>query len=88
MRLLRELIEDTKEAVGDTCGVAVRLAVDELLGPIGLTRDGDGRDVVEMLAELPDLWDVNIGDFRNDAPTVALRRARARRKTMSPSSSR
>ena len=29
MRLLRELIEDTKDAVGDTCAVAVRFAVDE-----------------------------------------------------------
>ena len=26
VRFLRELIEDTKEAVGDTCAVAVRLA--------------------------------------------------------------
>jgi dimethylamine/trimethylamine dehydrogenase len=34
-RLLRELIEDTKDAVGDTCGVAVRIAVEELLGDDG-----------------------------------------------------
>ena len=32
-RLLKEMILETKEAVGDTMGVAVRLAVDELLGP-------------------------------------------------------
>ena len=31
-RFFRELIEDTKDAVGDTCAVAVRFAVDELLG--------------------------------------------------------
>ena len=31
-RLLRELIEDTKEAVGADCAVAVRFAVDELRG--------------------------------------------------------
>ncbi|MFP6741645.1 MAG: NADH:flavin oxidoreductase, partial [Alphaproteobacteria bacterium] len=68
-RLLRELIEDTKEAVGDTCGVAVRLAVDELLGDAGLTCDGEGREVVELLADLPDLWDVNISTFANDART-------------------
>ena len=29
-RLLREVIEDTKDAVGDTCAVAVRLTVDEI----------------------------------------------------------
>ena len=32
VRLLRELIEDTKEAVGDRCAVAVRFCADELLG--------------------------------------------------------
>jgi dimethylamine/trimethylamine dehydrogenase len=32
VRFLRELLEDTHEAVGDTCAVALRLAVDELLG--------------------------------------------------------
>ena len=36
-RLLRELIEDTLDEVGDRCAVAVRLAVDELMGPEGIT---------------------------------------------------
>ena len=40
VRLFRELIEDTKEAVGDTCAVAVRFAVDELMGADGLTSQG------------------------------------------------
>jgi len=68
-RFFRELIEETKDAVGDTCAVAVRLAVDELLGPKGLTSDVEGREVIEMLAELPDLWDVNISDWQNDSNT-------------------
>ncbi len=68
-RLLRELIEDTKEAVGGDCAVAVRLAVDELLGTEGIRRDGEGREIVEMLAELPDLWDVNVSDWANDSKT-------------------
>jgi dimethylamine/trimethylamine dehydrogenase len=68
-RLLRELIEDTKEAVGGDCGVAVRFAVDELLGAEGIRRDGEGREVIEMLAELPDLWDVNVSDWSNDSQT-------------------
>jgi dimethylamine/trimethylamine dehydrogenase len=61
VRLLREMIEDTKDAVGESCAVAVRLAVDELQGPDGITSEGEGREVIEMLAELPDLWDVNLG---------------------------
>ncbi len=70
-RLLREMIEDTKDAVGDTCAVAVRLAVDELHGPRGITSEGEGREVIEMLAELPDLWDVNIaGALGNDSKSA------------------
>ena len=73
-RLLRELIEDTKDAVGDTCGVAVRIAVDELLGDAGITSSGEGRDVIAMLAELPDLWDVNISSWANDSATSRFRK--------------
>ena len=70
-RLLREMIEDTRDAVGDTCAVALRLAVDELHGPGGITSEGEGREVVEMLAELPDLWDVNVaGALGNDSKSA------------------
>ena len=69
VRLFREVIEETKEAVGDRCGVAVRLAVDELMGPDGIASDGEGREIVEMLAELPDLWDVNVSNWPNDSVT-------------------
>jgi dimethylamine/trimethylamine dehydrogenase len=67
IRLFRELIEDTKDAIGDTCAVAVRFAVDERMGTEGIERDGEGRDVIARLAELPDLWDVNVSPWRNDS---------------------
>ncbi len=67
VRLLREMIEETKAAVGHRCAVAVRLAVDELMGPAGVSAEAEGRDIVAMLAELPDLWDVNISDVDNDS---------------------
>ena len=69
VRLLREVIEDTKEAVGDACGIAVRLAVNELMGPKGITPDEEGRAVMELIGELPDLWDVNVADWENDSQT-------------------
>jgi dimethylamine/trimethylamine dehydrogenase len=69
-RLLRELIEDTKEAVGDTCAVPVRIAVDELLGPSGICAGEEGREVIAMLADLPDLWDVNVSAWENDSQTA------------------
>jgi dimethylamine/trimethylamine dehydrogenase len=61
-RLLRELIEDTKDAVGDRCAVAVRYSVggDDGEDP-SLTNER--RDRLEMLAELPDLWDININNY-------------------------
>jgi len=67
VRFLRELIEDTKDAVGDACAIAVRFVVDELLGEDGITHQGEGYDVIAMLAELPDLWDVNISGWSNDS---------------------
>ena len=67
VRLLREVLEDTKEAIGDTCAVAIRLAVDEMKGKDGISSTGEGREVVEMLAELPDLWDVNVSGWDNDS---------------------
>ncbi len=69
VRLLRETLQDTLEAVGDTCAVPIRFAVDELLGSEGLSCENEARDVVEMLAEMPDLWDVNIADWDNDSQT-------------------
>ncbi|MGI9482570.1 MAG: FAD-dependent oxidoreductase [Hyphomicrobiales bacterium] len=67
VRFTRELLEDIKNAVGDTCAVAIRLAVDELMGDGGLTADGEGRKIVEILSDLPDLWDVNLSDWDNDS---------------------
>jgi dimethylamine/trimethylamine dehydrogenase len=50
-------------------GVIVRFSVDELRGAEGLEADKEGRDIVEMLAELPDLWDVNVAEWHNDSMT-------------------
>jgi len=68
-RLLRELIEDTKDAVGANCAVAVRFSVNEPLVGGGIQVSAEAREVVEMLAELPDLWDVNVCDWANDSQT-------------------
>ncbi len=68
-RLLRELLLETREAVGEQCAVALRFAVDEMIGPDGITSEGEGREVVELLAELPDLWDVNVSAWSNDSVT-------------------
>ncbi|MDU8943652.1 oxidoreductase [Ovoidimarina sediminis] len=63
VRLVRELIEETKEAVGDRCAVAVRFSADEKIGADGEPILGERREMFEMLADLPDLWDINIADY-------------------------
>jgi len=70
VRLTREILEDTRDAVGDTCAIALRFAVEELMGEHGMRADGEARDIVGMLAELPDLWDVNISNWANDSATA------------------
>jgi dimethylamine/trimethylamine dehydrogenase len=61
-RMLAELIGEAKDAVGDSCGVAIRIALDEMAGPDGFTND-ELRDVVAMHGELPDLWDFAHGSW-------------------------
>lgn len=69
LRLLREVLEEAKEEAGDEIAVALRFAVHELSGPKKILYDGEGRAVVEALAELPDLWDVNVSGWSRDSAT-------------------
>ena len=62
-RLVRELIADTKDAVGDRCAVAVRFSADDEIGKDGVPIYGERREMFEMLSGLPDLWDINIADY-------------------------
>ena len=67
-RLLREILEDTRDAVGDTCAVAVRISTSEMIGLNGLTTEMV-RETVAQLAELPDLWDFAMGEWSDDSIT-------------------
>jgi dimethylamine/trimethylamine dehydrogenase len=69
MRLLREILEDTREACDGRAAVACRITVDELLGDEGITRS-DIEDVVGTLGELPDLWDFVLGSWEDDSVTA------------------
>ena len=68
MRLLRELLEDTKAEVGNRAAVAVRFAVHDFSG--GLSVDQEGRGVLEAMGEVPDLWDVNVSPWQFDSSTA------------------
>jgi dimethylamine/trimethylamine dehydrogenase len=68
LRLLVELIEETKAAVGDSCAVAVRCSA------AGGAVDGapvieEHRALIEATAELPDLWDLVVDDYSYEMGT-------------------
>ena len=62
VRLVRELLEETREVLGDRCALAIRLSSDG--GETdGEPDSGEQREVVSLLGDLPDLWDINIHDY-------------------------
>lgn len=74
MRLLREVLEDTAEICEGKAAVACRIVVDELLGTDGQGRSlGLGRsemeDVFGLIGEVPDLWDLMVGEWDFDSST-------------------
>ena len=58
VRLTREIIEDMKEAIGDSCAVALRFSTEDLLKIPGENLETEAHEIVSMLSDLPDLWDL------------------------------
>jgi dimethylamine/trimethylamine dehydrogenase len=67
-RLLREVLEDTREECDGRAAVACRLVVDELLGGEGLERP-EIEELFAIVGELPDVWDVMVGAWEDDSIT-------------------
>jgi len=60
VRLLREVIEDVSEIVAGRSAVAVRYSM-----PMQLDDDSEGLiECFQQIAELPDLWDITVNDYR------------------------
>ena len=56
-----ETLEAVREAVGDDCAIACRVAVDRL-DALGVDLD-EGLEFVTLADHLVDLWDVNVGSI-------------------------
>ncbi|HEY0416695.1 MAG TPA: FAD-dependent oxidoreductase [Gaiellaceae bacterium] len=67
-RLLREVLEDTREECDGRAAVACRIVVDELLGDEGIGR-GEIEQLFALVGELPDVWDVMVGAWEDDSIT-------------------
>lgn len=68
VRLIREILEDTREIADGKAAVACRISVDELLGDEGITR-AEMEEVFGLIGELPDLWDLVLGSWEDDSVT-------------------
>jgi dimethylamine/trimethylamine dehydrogenase len=69
-----ETLQAVREAVGSTCAVAARLAVDAL-GPNGI-EVGEALQFIRLADQLVDLWDVNIGSMADLSADLATSRLR------------
>ena len=68
VRIVRELLEVTHEAVGGQCAVALRISLEELRARASENAPSEAHEVVALLAEVPDLWDVKLDSSPTDCP--------------------
>ena len=63
-RLMRELVAEARDTIGDSCGITLRLSLDEMVGELGFANS-EVRDLIEMHGDLPDLWDLAHGAWED-----------------------
>ncbi|MFZ1292959.1 MAG: NADH:flavin oxidoreductase, partial [Pseudomonadales bacterium] len=56
VRFVREMLEATRDAVGDTCAVALRISLEELRAKASDNHASQAHEVVTLLSDVPDLW--------------------------------
>jgi dimethylamine/trimethylamine dehydrogenase len=66
VRFVREMIEVTKDAVGKDCGVALRVSLEELRGRPGQNQPSEAHELIELLSDIPDLFDVKMDSSPTD----------------------
>ena len=71
VRLTREILEDMKSAVGQECAVALRFSTGTLLDVPSENMDSEAHEVISMLADVPDLWDVKSSSWEEE--TISAR---------------
>ena len=67
------MIEATKQAVGDSCAVALRISLEELRAKASENYASEAHQVVTLLADLPDLWDVKMDSSPTDCGASRFR---------------
>lgn len=73
VRFVRELIEVSKDAVGQDCGVALRISLEELRAKPSTHYESEAHEVVTLLSDVPDLWDVKMDSSPTDCGASRFR---------------
>jgi len=81
-RFMRELVEDIKDAVGDSMGITLRLSLQEALDAHSFTNT-ELREVIEMHRDLPDLWDLAHGSWEDCSGTSRFKEEGAQQNLVS-----
>ena len=68
VRIVRELLEVTHAAVAGQCAVALRISLEELRARPSEVAPSQAHEVVALLRDLPDLWDVKMDSSPTDCP--------------------
>ncbi len=68
VRLLKEILSETRDEVGDKCAVPCRFSVDDIAGPDGIDK-AEAEDMIGLVAEIPDLWDICLAGWESDSRT-------------------
>lgn len=66
VRFVREMLEVTRDAVGKDCGVALRVSLEELHGRPGTHQPSEAHELVALLSDHADLFDVKMDSSPTD----------------------
>ena len=73
VRFVREMVEATRDAIGENCGIALRISLEELRAKPSEHFESEAHEVVTLLKDIPDLWDVKLDSSPTDCAASRFR---------------
>lgn len=72
-RFTKEMLEATRDAIGEHCGIALRISLEELRARPSEHFESEAHELVSLLADVPDLWDVKMDSSPTDCGASRFR---------------
>ena len=73
VRFVREMLEVTRDEAGSRAAVALRISLEELRGKTSDHYESEAHGVVDLLSDVPDLWDVKMDSSPTDCGASRFR---------------